>query len=53
MRAEPDANSELLAFLPFETIVVVLGGQEDIDGQTWQQVQFEEIVGWVLADFLQ
>jgi hypothetical protein len=52
LRAEPDAESELLAFLPQGTIIVVLDGREVADGQTWQQVQFEEIVGWVLADFL-
>ena len=52
LRAEPDAESELLAFLPVGTIIVVLDGREDLDGQTWQHVQFEEWSGWVLAEFL-
>jgi hypothetical protein len=53
MRAQPDVESELLAFLPAGTIVVVLDGRENVNGQTWQQVQFEALSGWVLANFLQ
>jgi len=52
LRAEPDAGSELLIFLPFETIVVVLDGREFTDERTWQQVQYGELVGWTLEEFL-
>ena len=52
MRAEPGTASDLLTFLPFETVVVVLDGRETNDGRTWQQVQFDEQIGWVVADFL-
>ena len=52
LRAEPAADAELLLFLPSDTIVVMLDGREDVDGQTWQQVQFEEFAGWMLADYL-
>ena len=53
LRAEPDVETELLTFLPQGTTVVVLDGQEVIDGIAWQQVQSEGITGWVLADYLQ
>ena len=52
LRAEPDAESELLAFLPIETIVVVLDGREITDDQTWQQIQYGEFVGWLLEEYL-
>ena len=53
MRAEPDPDSNLVAFLPQGTIVVILEGVQEVDGQTWQQIQSGELTGWVLADFLQ
>jgi uncharacterized membrane protein len=53
LRAGPDAESELLSFLPLGTIVVVLDGRETIDGDAWQQVQSEGVTGWVLAEYLQ
>ena len=53
LRAGPDAESELLSFLPTGTIVVVLDEREVIDGVAWQQVESDGVVGWVLADYLQ
>ncbi|MEW5988882.1 MAG: DUF389 domain-containing protein [Chloroflexota bacterium] len=52
LRAEPGVEGELLALLPEGTVVVLLDGREVVEGQTWQQVQVNGIVGWVLADYL-
>jgi hypothetical protein len=53
VRAEPDIESELLLFLPQGTVVVVLDGQEEINGRVWHQIQSGNIAGWVLADYLE
>jgi hypothetical protein len=37
LRAEPDSQSELLAFLPQDTAVILLDGREIADGLTWRQ----------------
>jgi hypothetical protein len=52
LRANPDPESELLFFLPEGTIVVVLDGREFIDGRTWQQIQYGELAGWILKEYL-
>jgi hypothetical protein len=54
MRAQPDENSNLLTFLPTETVVILLPKQEqDEIGRFWQQVEYQDFIGWVLAEFLE
>lgn len=53
LRADPDPDAELLAFLPQGTVVVVLDGLVEGDRFTWQQIEYEGLAGWAVADFLQ
>jgi hypothetical protein len=52
LRAEPDSQSELLAFLEEGTVVILLDGYETTDEGDWQQVEVGGLTGWLLADFL-
>jgi len=52
LRAEPSAGSDLLGFLEPGTVVIILAGSEVNDEGTWQQIQLDELVGWVLVQFL-
>jgi len=52
LRAEPSAGSELLRFLEPDTVVLLLDGSETNDEGEWQQIQIEDLVGWVLVQFL-
>ena len=52
LRAEPSAGSELLEFLESGTVVVILDRSEINDEGTWQQVQLDDLVGWVLLQYL-
>lgn len=51
-RAEPSADAELLGFLESGTVVTILDGVENNDEGTWQQIQVNDLVGWVLSQFL-
>jgi uncharacterized protein YgiM (DUF1202 family) len=51
-RAEPSADAELLGFLESGTVVTILDGLENNDEGTWQQIQVNDLVGWVLSQFL-
>lgn len=53
LRAEPSRDAEILAFLPADTIVIVLEGQETVDNIAWQQVEADGQTGWVSAEFLE
>lgn len=52
LRAEPERAAEILAFLPPESIVVLLDGRETADNLVWQQVEADGLVGWVSNEFL-
>lgn len=53
MRGRPDANSTLIAFLPSNAIVILLPEQaQDEQGNIWQQIEYEGVSGWTLAEFL-
>lgn len=50
LRSEPDAEaSEVLAVIPFDTVVSVSGTNED---RTWWYVQYEGQAGWVDGEFV-
>lgn len=53
MRDRPDVNSTLLAFLPNNAVVILLPEQaRDEQGNIWQQIEYEGVSGWTLAEFL-
>lgn len=52
MRSEPEATSELVAFLPEGTTVVRLEGRIEIDDAVWQEILYDGLTGWVLAEYL-
>jgi hypothetical protein len=52
MRAEPGTSADIVAFLELGTAVVMLDSQAEADGLSWQQVEFDGQVGWVVSDFL-
>ena len=51
LRAEPNADSETLATIPFETTIAIYG--KDGSTVTWWYVQYENLYGWVDAEFVQ
>lgn len=52
LRAEPSADSALLAFLGPDTEVILLPGQSQNSEGNWQQVQADSLEGWVKLDYL-
>ena len=52
LRAAPEADAELLQFIPADTMLILLDGRVETDGVFWQQVSVDGVNGWVLADFL-
>lgn len=52
LRNAPGVSAEVLRVLAEGTAVVLLNGQESIDGSTWQQVAIDGVTGWVSAEFL-
>ena len=53
LRAEPGRDADILAFLPTETVVILLDGLETADTLAWQQIEAGGQTGWVSADFLE
>lgn len=52
LREEPDSGSTLLSYLEPGTEVILLDSLEQgLEGE-WQKIQVDDLVGWVLADFL-
>ena len=52
LREEPDSGSALLSDLEPGTEVILLDSLEQgLEGE-WQKIQVDDLVGWVLADFL-
>jgi hypothetical protein len=52
LREEPDSGSALLSYLEPGTEVILLDSLEQgLEGE-WQKIQLDDLVGWVLADFL-
>ena len=52
MRAEPDTAADILHYLPPETAVILLPGQEEAEGRLWQAILYQGDTGWVAAEFL-
>lgn len=52
LREAPGTSSEVATFIPDGEQVLLLEGEEMVDGERWQQVSYEEAVGWVLAELL-
>lgn len=52
LRATPGVTGEILLIVPQRTTVILLDGQENADGFTWQQVEVEGVVGWLSDSFL-
>ena len=53
LRAEPGRESEILRLIPFDAVVILLDGQEEIDDLLWQEVSYEGQSGWAVADYFQ
>ena len=53
LRSEPARAGEVLALLEEGSMVIVLAGVETADGLTWQQVEFNGLMGWVSSEFLE
>ncbi len=53
LRAEPGREADILAFLPAETVVILLDGLETADSLAWQQIEVDGQIGWVSAEFLE
>ncbi len=52
LRAEPDRDADIIAFLEADTVVVLLDGRETADGLDWRQIEVDGQIGWVSAAFL-
>ncbi len=52
LRQDPSSDSDLLAFLEVDTVVILLDEQVINEEGTWQQVSAFGLVGWALNDFL-
>ncbi|MCA9934303.1 MAG: TIGR00341 family protein [Ardenticatenaceae bacterium] len=52
LRAAPEQNADILAFLKADSIVILLEGQVETNGLIWQQVEANGVTGWVAAEFL-
>lgn len=52
LRADPTTTSPILLILDEGDVVILLDGTEEADGRQWQEVQVDDTVGWVAADFL-
>ena len=52
LRAAPLATGAVLTIIPDGAVVELLPGRETVNTTTWQQVRFEELEGWVVADLL-
>lgn len=48
LRAEPTANSELIAPMPQGTEFLVMGGPTCAEEYRWWQVQVNDVVGWTI-----
>ncbi len=53
MRSEPDITAEVIAFLPPDTEVILLGGTAESNNFSWQEIEFEGQTGWVSGEFLE
>ncbi|MCP4424524.1 MAG: DUF389 domain-containing protein [Chloroflexi bacterium] len=53
LRAEPGRDAEILAFLATDTAVFLLDGQETADNIAWRQIEVNDQIGWVSAEFLE
>ncbi|MCP4418712.1 MAG: DUF389 domain-containing protein, partial [Chloroflexi bacterium] len=53
LRATPGLTADIIAFVPGETVVVLLDGVETADSLTWQQVLVDGQIGWLSAEYLQ
>lgn len=53
LRQEPTADSPRLDLLAKDTVVTLLEGQQSSPEGTWQQIEVNGVVGWVLANYLQ
>ncbi len=53
LRANPQTSAPVLLVLDEGDVVIVLAGNEQNGGLQWQEVRFEETVGWVAADFIE
>lgn len=52
MRAEPSVNSDILAFIPTDSTVIMLDGAVDAGDVSWREISFDGVVGWVSEGFL-
>ena len=52
MRAEPNVESDILAFIPADSVVILLNGAVDTDDISWLEISFDGIAGWVSEGFL-
>lgn len=52
LREAPGTTSQVATLIPDGKQVVLLEGEEMVNGERWQQVSYEEAVGWVLAELL-
>lgn len=50
LRAEPDADAETLATIPFGTTIAIYG--KDGAAATWWYTEYEDTYGWVDAEFV-
>ena len=52
LRDAPGTAADVLMLIPNGEQVVLLEGVETVNGEVWQQVSYEETVGWVLYELL-
>lgn len=52
LRAEPNFDSAVLAFLPVDSVVIVRDDQVIDGSRIWQQVEVDGQTGWVASEFL-
>lgn len=54
MRQDPSTDSTILVVLPENAEVILLReGVVTVDSRTWQQIIYQEQIGWIIAEFVE